>query len=219
MGKKIKKEISLADMMQEALHEPLDAREILAPYVGDEVIVSGYIEELSRTKGKYPKPSALLTKVKVFVSDGMLVLDYLWIVSDRFSAGQAYVFAADVIEYTTYDSERNATANYGLGNMRRLVKHDGDVKSAMKVVVGKEDIDAQTEENGSPDGVIIIEEIFKMYGISIISNIIEGGKWQCSISRPGSDDKITISTEDTFASASAKAGDIVTFLCEPKGQE
>ncbi len=215
MDKKMKKAMSVADMMQEAMHEPVDVREKLRPHIGQEVRVSGLVDKLSMTKGKYPKPSALLVDVKIFIEDEEIELDYIWLVSDKFKAGQKYVFSANVIEYTTYDMSRNAMTKYGFGSIRRIVKHNGDLDAAMRVADGKAGLATKAKEGGDANGVSVIEEVLALYGLVITPTVVAGGKWQCSIHRVGVNENITISTEDTFAAATIKARDIVAFLCEP----
>ena len=209
------KKASIASLLEEAMHEPMDVREVLKPYVDCEVRVSGNIEKLSQTKGKYPKPSALLKDVTVHVDGEHIELDYIWLVTDQFEAGQSYVFSANVIEYTTYDYQRNATTKYGFGRIRRIVKHNGDIDAAMRVADTKAGVAKKAKEGSADNGVSVIEELLDLYGLVITPNVVEGGKWQCTINRVGVDEKIVISTEDTFATATIKARDIVAFLCDP----
>jgi len=203
------------DLMQAAMHEPMDVREVLKPYLGKEVRVGGLIEKNSMTKGKYKKPSSLLVDVKVFVEGEILDLEYVWLVSDIFEEGQQYIFTANVIEYTTYDAERNASTKYGLGSFRRLVKHKGDVDAAMRVADNKEGIADKARAGQASTGVAVIQEVLDVYGLVITPTVVVGGKWECAILRPGSNEKISISIEASFVSAAIKARDIVAFLCEP----
>jgi len=204
---------SLKDFMGDAM-APVDVRAVLEPFVGREVKVEGVIERLSHTKGKYPKPSALL--VDIILLNEEIELPYLWLVTEDFEEGYNYVFTATIIEYVTYSRDGAAMTKYGFGNMKHIVKHEGDLKAAIRASDAKKVLTIKSDEANSTHAVKVIEKIMSDHN-AIVSPMPTGdGEWKAMVSKVGKDGQIELAKGKTFASAVMSARDIIQFLCEEK---
>lgn len=201
-------------LVRDAMNDKTDVREVLKPFVDKEVRVKGSIDKLSFTKGKYPKPSALI--VNVVLMDEDIELPYLWMITKDFEEGCDYVFTATVIEYVTYNRDGDALTKYGFGSMKHIVKHSGDIKAAVRASEAKKVLTVKSDEANSTHAVKVIENLMTEHNTIVSPVPTESGDWKAMVSKVGKDGQVELANGKTFASAVMGARDIIKFLCEGK---
>lgn len=211
---KRKNGIGSKEAINAAMNKKPDVRLVLKPFVGKEVRVKGTIDKLSTTKGKYPKASALIKDVTVMGED--IELPYLWMITEDFDEGFGYVFTATIIEYVTYDRNKSALTKYGFGNMKHIVKHDGDIDAAVRASDAKKVLTVKSNEANSTHAVKVIENLMTKHNTIVSPIPTEDGEWKAMVSKVGKDGNIELANGKTFASAVMGARDIIEFLCEGK---
>ncbi len=107
-----------------------DARHVLKPFLGSEVLVYGYIGRLSRAKGLKSHGTAFLENVEVEVAGQIIEFGYLWLETNAFEAEKDYMFKATVISYVSKSDDYEPSVKYGLGNFRDIVVTGGKRQSA-----------------------------------------------------------------------------------------